>query len=198
MSEKRKSTPKAKVLTAVLLILFLGSCAVLIFAVCTDILGINSNTNPTETITPTETSAIVSTTASIPATIPSSSVLPTTASEVSDAGVNLGSIYEVDYWVEYMAEKGAPGLGVLFGARTQGAVVTFEEDRFTVSNLNYDEYVPVVSGTFSFVSDNEIELRFDNSNIEIATVLDAENGVATVIDFPMDLEDTTLRLSLTD
>lgn len=198
MKEKIKSTPKAKMLTAVLLVLFLGSCAVLIYAVCTDILGINSNTNPTETITPTETSAIVSTTASIPATIPSSSVLPTTASEASDTGVNLGSIYEVDYWVEYMAEKGAPGLSVLFGARTQGAVVTFEEDRFTVSNLNYDEYVPVVSGTFSFVSDNEIELRFDNSNIEIATVLDAENGVATVVDFPMDLEDTTLRLSLTD
>lgn len=198
MKEKIKSTPKAKLLTAVLLVLFLGSCAVLVFAVCTDILGINSNTPPTETVVPTETTAIVSTTASVPETTPSSSVLPTTTSEAVETVVSLGSIYDVDYWTEYKDEYGSAGIGVLFGAHAKGATITFENGRFVVSVVGANETLDVSSGTYSFVSDNEIELRYDNSDIRTAKVIETENDVVTVLDFSMDMEDTTLRASLAD
>lgn len=198
MAEKRKSTTKAKLLTVVLVVLFLGSCATLIFAVCTDILGINGNTSPTETITPTETTAIVSTTASVPETTPSSSALPTTTSEAVETGIKLGSVYDVDYWAEYKDEYGSAGIGVLFGAHAKGATITFENGCFVVAVVGANETLDVASGTYSFVSDTEIELRYENSDIRTAKVIETENDVVTILDFSMDIEDTTLRASLAD
>ncbi len=199
MSEKRKSTPKAKVLTAVLLVLFLGSCATLVFAVCTDILGVNNNrTNPTETVSATETTVAEETTAQPETTEAVITTIATTASEAQATGISLGSTYNVDYWAEYQAEHNASGLAVLFGARTQGAVISFDNGRFTVSSVSNDEYTSVATGSYSLISDSEIELRYDNSYIAAAIVAEAEDGVATALDFPLDVEGTTLRASLSE
>lgn len=201
MSEKNKSTPKAKVLTAVLLVLFFGSCAVLVFAVCTDILGIApKNPNPTEpqvttAVSVTESATVETTEASEPS---SSASAPQSSTAVSSQ-LTLGSTYNVDYWVEYMDNYGASGLAVLFGARTKGATVTFtEENTFTVTVESANGSVEVSAGTYSFLDDSNIELRFDNSNITVATVIETGDNEITSLDFPMDVDGTTLRLSLAD
>lgn len=196
MSEKRKSTLKAKVLTAILIILFAGSCAAIIFAICTGSISRENNTNPTETSAVTETPAVTETAADTEATTLTTVTNATTAAQGADSSIKLGSAYNVDYWVEYKEENGSAGLGVLFGARTQGAVVTFEGDRFTVSTVSSNETADVASGSFSFISDSEIQLRYDNSNIATAKVIETENGTVSVLDIPMDIEGTTLRASI--
>lgn len=196
MSKNKKSTPKAKMLTAVLLILFLGSCAVLVFAIVTGQLGREPNNKPTETTPATEVVTTVGSTEDT--TIQATESVSSTAAIVTSGSseVTLGSTYNVDYWVEYKNENGTAGLGALFGAHTQSAVVNFDNGRFTVFNIGYDEYLPVTTGTYSFISDNEIELKYDNSYIATATVTETEDGLVTGMDFPMDIEDTTLKLSL--
>lgn len=201
MSVKRKSTLKAKVLTVILIVLFAGSCATLIFAICTGQLSREGKEVLVETTVSAEAStetatANASTSVTEAQTTASTTAAQTTATESVESNVTLGTTYNVDYWAEYKAENGSAGLGVLFGAHTQGVIISFDGDKFSVSVVNYDELLPVATGDYSFVSDSEIELRFDNSAIEIATVVESENGVATVIDFPMDIEDTTLRASV--
>lgn len=196
MSEKRKSTPQAKVLTVVLLILFLGACAVLVFAVCSDIWGINNNTVPS-----TDASTEISVTS---ATEAASTAEPTAektsaateASESQGAYPVLGAAYDVDYWAEYMDLHGSAGLGVLFGAQTRGATINFEDGRFVVNVSSADQGFEATSGSYSFISETEIELRYDNSDIKTAKVIEAEDGLITCLDFPMDIEDTTLRASI--
>ncbi len=200
MKEKRKSTPKAKLLTAVLLVLFLGSCAVLVFAVCTDILGINS-IEPTEPVATTQAVATEEvTTANTEASVASATASePVETSTAVSSNITLGSIYNVDYWAEYKADNGSSGLGVLFGAQTQSAEVKFSDDnKFSVVINANNEAVEVSSGTYIIISESEVELRYENSNIETATVSETENGVATVMDFSMDVDGTTLRISLAD
>lgn len=195
MSEKRKSTLKAKVLTVLLIILFIGSCAAIIFAICTGQLSRESGTPPAETSAATETAAQTETVAQTEAAT-SAVTTAASATDSAETALSLGSTYDALYWAEYKAEYGSAGLSVLFGARTQGAAVTFEDNRFTVSSISYDEYTAVATGTFSFVSDSEIELRYDNSNIATAKVIETENSQVTVMDFPLDTPDTTLRLSV--
>ncbi len=201
MSKNEKSTPKAKVLTAVLLIVFLGSCAVLAFAICTDILGIApKNPNPTEPQVTTAVSVTESaTTEATEATEASSSASVTQSSTAVSSQLILGSTYNVDYWAEYKTENGSSGLGVLFGAHTQSAEINFTDDnKFSIVVFANNEPVEVSSGTYSFSSQSEIELRYENSNIETAVISETENGVVTVMDFSMDVDDTTLRISLAD
>lgn len=194
MYEKRKSTLKAKVLTAVLIILFVGSCAAIIFAICTGNLSRDNNNTPTESSNITDTSTVPSTASMTEASEPETSDLEATSAEVKS--IDLASSYNVDYWVEYKTDNGSAGLGVLFGAHTQGAVIHFEGGRFAVSTLSVYETLDVAAGTFSFVSESEVELRYDNSNVETLKIIEAEDSVATVIDFPMDIEGTTLRASI--
>lgn len=200
MSKNKKSTPKAKVLTAVLLIVFLGSCAVLAFAICTDILGVApKKPNPTEPVGTTAVSATEEiTTIATEATVPSSQVSVPQSSTAVSTTLTLGSTYNVDYWVEYMNDYGTSGLGVLFGARTKAATVVFSDDNTFSVTVENNGSLEVSTGTYSFMSDGNIELRFDNSNITTAMVLETENSEITSMDFPMDVDGTTLRLSLAD
>lgn len=199
MKEKRKSTPKAKVLTAVLLVLFLGSCVVLIYAVFTDVLGLNpstASTEPSSTVAVTESTALTETAAI-------TTEVATTASEAAetttlDSSLTLGTTYNADYWVEHKAEYGTPGLAVLFGAKTQGVFVSFDGSSFAVNVVNGNESYETETGTFSFNEDGNIELSFDNSDISRVAVVESENGVITSMDFPLAITDTTLRLSLAD
>ena len=200
MSKNEKSTPKAKVLTAVLLIVFLGSCAVLVFAVCTDILGIApKNPNPTE---PQATTAVsVTESATVETTEASEASASASAPQSSTAvfsQLTLGSTYNVDYWVENKAEHGTPGLALLYGTKVQSVYVSFDNDRFSVNVVKYNESQETETGTYSFTDNGNIELRYDNSNITTATVLESENGMITTMDFPLWFKDTTLRLSLED
>lgn len=199
MKVNKKSTLKAKVLTVALLVLFLGSCAVLIFAICTGQLSREGKENPTESVAATETVVNVTestgtpTTLSEPATeasTPAGTTEPSVSSELS-----LGTTYNAEYWVEYNADNGSSGLAVLFGAQTRNVTVSFsDENTFSVSVDDSE----IASGTYSFISDNEIELRYDNSYIASAEIIETEDGVASLIDFPMDIEDTTLRIKLAD
>ena len=196
MAEKRKSTAKAKMLTAVLIVLFLGSCAALIFAVCTDILGIN-NVNSTEPVATTTIPATEeASTANTEVTEPSSASAPAETSSAVNSELTLGSTYNVDYWVENKAENGTPGLALLYGARVQSVYVSFDNGRFSVNVVKYNESQETEAGTYSLIDNDNIELRYDNSNITTATVLESENGIITTMDFPLWFEDTTLRLSL--
>lgn len=199
MKEKRKSTPKAKALTAVLLVLFLGSCAVLIYAVFTDILGLDNPPSPTEpsaTIVATEpvTTEVTINTTEAPAT----SAVNTTTADIanSDDIIILGATYNADYWIEHKAEHDTSGLALLFGSKIQSVFISFDNGRFSVNGVSYNEPQAFETGTYSFMEDGNIELRFDNSDIATATVLNLENGVITSMDFPLTLKDTTLRLSL--
>lgn len=195
MSKKRKSTLRAKVLTALLIILFAGSCAVIIFAICTGRLSRENNTNPTETTVAVETTSAPETTAQTePAQL--TSAASTTASETEASDIAVASAYDADYWVEYKADYGSSGLSVLFGANNTGASVSFDGNRFSVKILGSGTSSEIATGTFSFVSDTEIELRYDNSYIATATVLETENSVVTVMDFPLDTAETTLRVSV--
>lgn len=198
MAEKRKSTFKAKVLTVIIVVLFVGSCATLVFAICTGKLSRADNTPPTETQSNTETVAVTETVAYTEVTELTTESTETTATEELSAELVLGSTYEVDYWAEYKDEHGSAGLGVLFGAYTQGVEINFNGGRFTVSTVSSYETLDVATGTFAFISDSEIELRYDNSNIEIAKVVETDGSTVTVLDVPMDIEGTTLRASLAD
>lgn len=199
MSKNKKSTPKAKVLTAVLLVVFLGSCAVLAFAICTDILGIApKKPGTTEPVATTAVTATENVTENTESTEPSSAASVPQSSTAVSSELTPGSTYNVDYWVEYMNDYGTNGLGVLFGARTRGVTVAFSEDNTFSVNVQNNGSVEVSAGTYSILDDSNIELRFDNSNITTATVLETEGNVITIMDFPMDVEGTTLRLSLAD
>lgn len=199
MKEKSKSTTKAKILTAVLLILFLGSCAVLVFAICTDILGIN-NVKPTQPVTTAQATATEEfTTANTEATEASVTASePVETSSAITTELTLGSTYNVDYWVENKAENGTPGLALLYGVRVQRVYVSFDNGRFSVNVVSYNESQETDTGTYFFTDDGNIELQYDNSNIATATVLESENGIITTMDFPLWFEDTTLRISLAD
>lgn len=202
MNVNKKSTLKAKVLTVALLVLFLGSCAVLIFAILTGRLSREGKVNPTESTPSVETTVsteahtdIPTTALTQPITQPSSTEAGTT--EVSDySALSPGTSYNAEYWAEYNADNNSSGLAVLFGARTRSVTVSFSDDNKFSVLVNDD--IEVAIGTYSVVSETEIELRYDNSNIAYAQIVETEDGVITVMDFPMDVEDTTLRLSLAD
>ena len=200
MKVNKKSTTKAKVLTVALLILFLGSCAVLIFAICTGQLSRKGNVNPTDSTTPTETvvstvaNTEIPTTALTEQTTQLSTPAESTPVETVSSALSLGTSYDAECWVEYNADNNSSGLAVLFGAHTRKVSVNFsDENKFLVS---VNDNVEVASGTFSVVSDNEIELRYDNSYIATAEIIETADGMVTLMDFPMDIEDTTLRLNL--
>ena len=200
MKVNKKSTTKAKVLTVALLILFLGSCAVLIFAICTGQLSRKGNVNPTDSTTPTETvvstvaNTEIPTTALTEQTTQLSTPAESTPVETVSSALSLGTSYDAEYWVEYNADNNSSGLAVLFGAHTRKVSVNFsDENKFSVS---VNDNVEVASGTFSVVSDNEIELRYDNSYIATAEIIETADGMVTLMDFSMDIEDTTLRLNL--
>lgn len=200
MKVNKKSTTKAKVLTVALLILFLGSCAVLIFAICTGQLSRKGNVNPTDSTTPTETvvstvaNTEIPTTALTEQTTQLSTPAESTPVETVSSALSLGTSYDAECWVEYNADNNSSGLAVLFGAHTRKVSVNFsDENKFSVS---VNDNVEVASGTFSVVSDNEIELRYDNSYIATAEIIETADGMVTLMDFPMDIEDTTLRLNL--
>ena len=200
MKVNKKSTTKAKVLTVALLILFLGSCAVLIFAICTGQLSRKGNVNPTDSTTPTETvvstvaNTEIPTTALTEQTTQLSTPAESTPVETVSSALSLGTSYDAECWVEYNADNNSSGLAVLFGAHTRKVSVSFsDENKFSVS---VNDNVEVASGTFSVVSDNEIELRYDNSYIATAEIIETADGMVTLMDFPMDIEDTTLRLNL--
>lgn len=203
MKVNKKSTTKAKVLTVALLILFLGSCAVLIFAICTGQLSRKGNVNPTDSTTPTETvvstvaNTEIPTTALTEQTTQLSTPAESTPVETVSSALSLGTSYDAEYWVEFEAEHGTSGLAVLFGAKTQSVSVNFSDDnRFSVNVMSYNENHEMETGTYSFNTDGSIELRYDNSYIATASVLENENGIITSMDFPMGFEDTTLRLKL--
>lgn len=194
MSEKRKSTPKAKALTLVLIVLFLGSCACLIVAFCNDMLGKDIDTVPVDTTAVTAAVTGTSPTENTQNATEQTTEVTEAAStrvEIDESWPNVSLSYKIDHWVEYKDENGTNGLGVLFGAHTTGGNVTFADGRFTV---NKDE-TEVAGGTYKVISDTEVELRYDNSHIATATILETEDGVITSMDFPMDMEGTTLRLT---
>ncbi len=205
MNVNKKSTLKAKVLTVALLVLFLGSCAVLIFAIFTGQLSREDKKTPTESTTPVESvlnteenTEASSTYFTEPAT-QYSTPAETTGADISSSAVSLGNSYDAQYWVEHEAEYGTAGLAVLFGAKTQGVSVNFiDGNRFSVNVTSYNESHEMETGTYIFTTDGNIELRYDNSFIATANVLETENGTITSMDFPMSFEDTTLRLSLAD
>lgn len=199
MNKNKKSTTKAKVLTVILVSVFIGSCAVLVFAICTNILGIPKKPVATEPQVTTAAFATeeVSTTATA-VTEPSSEATTEQSLTAVSTTLTLGSTYNVDYWVEYMNDYGTSGLGVLFGARTKAATVAFADDNTFSVTVENNGSVEVSTGTYAFMNDGNIELRFDNSNITTAMVLETENSEITSMDFPMDVDGTTLRLSLAD
>lgn len=205
MKVNKKSTLKAKVLTAALLVLFLGSCAVLIFAIFTGQLSREDKKTPTESTAPVET--VINTednteASSVSFTEPeaeASTPAETSASDTASSANSLGTSYDAQYWVEHKAEHGTNGLAVLFGAKTQGVSVNFiDGNRFSVNVTSYNESHEMETGTYIFTTDGNIELRYDNSFIATANVLETKNGTITSMDFPMSFEDTTLRLSLAD
>ncbi len=185
MKEKIKSTPKAKLLTAVLLVLFLGSCAVLVFAVCTDILGINSNTNPTEPVT---TTTAVPATENVTAvnteeTLPSTTVPKTSALENNETALYFAEKYEI---ISVCDENGNEmDLRVAFGNSFREGFVEFDADRFFIG-LTVQGPPENYGGTYAFVSDSEVELRYDNSAIKSAFVKDfVDTGLVTTVDVTM-------------
>ena len=179
MAEKRKSTTKAKLLTVVLVVLFLGSCATLIFAVCTDILGINGNTTPTEPAATTEVTVTEDVTAiNTEATLPS-----TTATEGKEADLYFADKYEI---VSVCDENGNEmDLRVAFGNSFREGYVEFDSDRFFIG-LTVQGPPENYGGTYNFTSDSEVELRYDNSAIKSAFVKAFDdNGIVTDVDVTM-------------
>ena len=182
MAEKRKSTPQAKVLTVVLLILFLGSCAVLIFAVCTDILGINKD-NPTEPVTTTNVSASEDVTTLNTEETSSSTALESSTAESGESELYFAEKYEI---VSVCDEQGNEmDLRVAFGNNFKEGFVEFDGGRFFIT-LTVQGPPDNYGGTYSFVSDTEAELRYDNSNIKSAFIKETDGtGLVTVVDVTM-------------
>ena len=198
MSEKRKSTPKAKALTLVLVVLFLGSCACLIVAFCNGKLGKDIDTVPVDTTAVTAavtgTSPTENTQNATEQTTEATEAASTRV-EIDESWPNVSLSYKIEHWVEYMDENGTNGLGVLFGAHTTGGNVTFADGRFTVNNMGATGETEVAGGTYKVISDTEVELRYDTSHIATAKILETEDGVITSMDFPMNMKGTTLRLT---
>lgn len=177
MNKKQKSTPKAKMLTAVLLILFLGSCAVLIFAVCTGQLSRENNQTPTETTLALETTAKVETTAA------ATTETETTATEASEPQITFASQYKFESVRDENGEE--MDLMVAFGSNFAKGRVEFENDRFFIS-LPVQSKPDAYGGTYSFLSQTEVELRYDNSDIKTATIKATDDqGVVTEVDVTM-------------
>lgn len=189
MSKNRKSSPKAKVLTILLLVLFGGSCAVLVFAVCT---GQLSRDNSNESYTyignvTISTSVFDETVVSTDSVLSSSAYTePSTEAQTSETtaqSVSLASIYKIKSVCD---ENGnAMELRALFGADFKEGSVEFSDGRFVIDvpvHGNSDAY----GGEYNFISDVKIELRYDNSDIKYAYVTDIdENGAVKVLDVTM-------------
>ncbi len=183
MSEKIKSTPKAKVLTAVLMVLLLGSFAVLIFAVCTDILGVN-NVKPTEPVTTTGVSVTEDVTTVNEEETSSLTTMPkTTALENEENDLYFAEEYKI---VSVCDENGNEmDLRVAFGNSFREGFVEFDSDRFFIS-LTVQGPPENYGGTYAFVSDSDVELRYDNSAIKSAFVKSVdETGLVTEVDVTM-------------
>lgn len=177
MNKKQKSTPKAKMLTAVLLILFLGSCAVLIFAVCTGQLSRENNQTPTETTVASETTANVET------TVAAATEIETTVTEVSEPQITFAPEYKFESVRDENGEE--MDLRVAFGSDFARSRVEFENDRFFIS-LPVQSKPDAYGGVYSFLSETEVELRYDNSDIKTAVIKATDDqGVVTEVDVTM-------------
>lgn len=178
MSKKIKSTPKAKVLTAVLIILFVGSCAALIFAICTGRLSRENNTTPTETATPVET-----TVAEAEPTVTTTASPETTIVDEVQQKLTFASEYKIDAVCDENGDE--MDLQVAFGAHFREGRVEFEDDSFFISlpaQGKPDDY----GGTYSILSETQAELRYDNSDIKSAFIKSVnDEGVITVVDVTM-------------
>ena len=183
MSEKRKSTPTAKVLTVVLLVLFLGSCATLVFAVCTDILGINSNTTPTDPVATTDIYVTENITTVNTEVLPSTTVPLTTVAESDEADLCFAEKYKITSVCDENGDE--MDLRVAFGNSFREGYVEFDSDRFFIG-LTVQGPPENYGGTYKFISDSEVELRYDNSAIKSAFIKDVDDaGFVTEIDVTM-------------
>lgn len=184
MSQKRKSTLKARVLTVLLIVLFGGSCAVLVFAVCTGQLSRDNNNEkytepPLMEASTLEEIGVDSISTSSAKTEPASTV----AATALRTSLSFAPKYEI---LSVCDENGASmELSVAFGADFTKGSVEFSDGRFFI-NLPVQGKPDSYGGSYKLVSASEAELRYDNSDIKTAFINEVDSsGVITAVDITM-------------
>lgn len=195
MNEKKKSTPNARALTVVLIILVLGSIACFVFAVVTGVLR-------SDVVDPTEPSAEVTTGVVLPS---ESTAAPeetdadnTATTSATDASMEKTGVAGADFEISdsyYAASavdlEGNPvDLRTYFGSgfATFGGTLSFDESgaepRFSI-NMGISSGSSSSVGTYSVIAYGSMELRFDNSDVTVAT-FEIEDHSVVSLEVPMD------------
>lgn len=190
MSEKKKSTPNAKVLTVLLIVLFFGSCVCFLIAVFTGSIG-SDIIEPTDALETTVSETIAETQAADTKASESTSATETAATEVSESNAVASAAVIV---AESYAAKSAVDLDgnsvdmrAYFGSgfASYGGTLSFEGQRFAI-NMGVSSGSSSSSvGSYDIISLNEMELDYDNSDIAVAT-FEVENDTVVSISVPMD------------
>lgn len=187
MSEKRKSTLSAKVLTILIIVLFAGACACFVYAVCT---GTLSKEIMAEVDEINASEAAATATAGTPAdsepdtSVPATTGTPDKNDAVANASFIVAPSYKAKGAVDANGEK--VDLRAYFGSgfASYGGHLNFEGHRFTL-DMGVSANSDSSKGEYGFVSMTEIELKFDNSDVTTASfTLDGKD--VTSIDVPMD------------
>lgn len=188
MTEKKKSTTNAKVLTVLLIILFVGSCACLIFAGVTGRIHkpSDSDTDATTTAAVEENTTYSNTTVSADATAltTAEATEATEATEMQSVALILHDTYYACSAVD--ANGDDVSLNAYFGSgfAAYGGAITFNSGRFSI-DMGVSAGGSANVGDYRFVSDTELELRYDNSDISTAAV-EISKGEVVSIDVAMD------------
>ena len=187
----KKITAKAKVLTAVLVILFLGACAVIIYAGMNGAPGGESvldsikETADVTTTAPSDTTAATAETSSTAEATTEAATQETEEEFVNNnvPGVVFSSFYDAAFGVDAYGDK--VDLSQYFGSgfTSYGGAVMFDGKRFQIS-MGVSAGDSSTMGKYVVESETELTLYFDNSDIKTAKIT-TEDGVVTSVEIPM-------------
>ena len=190
MSEKRKSTFSAKVLTVLIIVLFVGAVACFVYAVCTgtfskDIMAEVETNEPSSSVSevaasvPEGTDAVKDTTAT-----ESTTGTPDKNGAVANASFIVAPSYKAKGAVDANGDK--VDLRAYFGSgfASYGGSLKFDGNRFTL-NMGVSANSDSSKGEYDIISMTELELKFDNSDITTASFV-SDDKTITSLDVPMD------------
>lgn len=196
MKDNKKSTPNAKALTVVLIILVLGSIACFVVAVVTGVLrsDVVNTTDPVAETTvtaslPSETETAPEGTAASGETSAVSTEETMEKTGVAGADFIIADSYYAASAVD--ADGNPVDMRAYFGSgfASYGGSLVFDnsgsESEFSI-NMGVSSGSSSSSvGTYSIIAYDSMELRFDNSDITVAT-FEIEDRNIVSIDVPMD------------
>ena len=195
MKDNKKSTTNAKVLTVLLIVLCVGAIGCFVFAIFTGVLnsGVVDSTQPsTEASTavalPSETETTDLSTKATDPTTQSSTEETMEKTGVAGADFVIADSY---YAASAVDLEGNPvDMRAYFGSgfASFGGSLTFDESgaepRFSIA-MGISSGGSSFVGTYSIISYGSMELRFDNSDVAVAT-FEVEDRSVVSVEVPMD------------